>query len=103
MESQSRVSAKGTKWMDFWLQICLVCMILVKKVEFILVQASHITRAYHGLHVLCQISPLVNNGEVLLSGNTQKKNFLSPQRELDPWPSSERLDMCLTYKNQTGN
>ena len=60
---------------------------MVKKVEYVLVQASHITaRAYHGLHVLCQISPVVhvNNGEVLLSGNTQKKNFLSPQPELNP-------------------
>ena len=56
---------------------------MVKKVESVLVQASHITRAYHGPHVLCQISPVVNNGEVLLSGNTQKKNFLSPQRELN--------------------
>ena len=57
---------------------------MVKKVESALVQASHITRAYHGLHVLCQISPVVNNREVLLSGNTQKKNFLSPQWELNP-------------------
>ena len=58
---------------------------MVKKVEYVLVQASHITaRAYRGLHVLCQISPLVNNGEVLLSGNTQKNNFLSPQQELNP-------------------
>ena len=57
---------------------------MVKKVESVLVQASHITRAYHSLHVLCQISPVVNNREVLLSGNTQKKYVLSPQRELNP-------------------
>ena len=55
----------------------------VKKVESVLVQATS-PQLMHGLHLLCQISPVVNNREVLLSGNTQKKNFLSPQRELNP-------------------
>ena len=33
----------------------------------------------------------VNNEEAFSSWNTQKKNFLSPQRELNPWPSRYRL------------
>ena len=34
--------------------------------------------------------------QFLLSQNTQKKNFLSPQQELNPWPSRYRLDTLTT-------
>ena len=37
----------------------------------------------------------INNEEAFSSRNTQKKNFLSPQRESNPWPSRYQLD-CLT-------
>ena len=38
----------------------------------------------------------VNNGEALSSRNTQKKNFLSLQRESSQWPSRYRLDALIT-------
>ena len=34
--------------------------------------------------------------EAFSSRNTQKKNFLSPQRESNPWPSRYRLDTLTT-------
>ena len=38
----------------------------------------------------------VNNEEAFSSQNTQKKNFLSPQRESNPWPSRYQLNALTT-------
>ena len=91
MESQSRESVKGTNGL---LTANLFSMHDPAKKYMGESQKSGICispckpptspELMHGLHVLCQISPVVNNGEVLLSGNTQKNNFVSPQRELNP-------------------
>ena len=57
---------------------------MVKKVVSVLVQASHIARAYHGLHVLCQISPVVNNGEVLFKWKYYEKEFSESPMGVEP-------------------
>ena len=56
----------------------------VKKVESVSVQASHMIRAYHGL--LCQISPVVNNGEMLLQCKWKysEKEFSESPKEVEP-------------------
>ena len=42
-----------------------------------------------------------NNEEAFSSRNTQKKNFQSPQRESNPWPSRYRLDALTTELLET--
>ena len=43
----------------------------------------------------------LNDEEAFSSRNTLKKNFLRPQRELNPWPSRYRLDALVTVLWET--
>ena len=48
------------------------------------------------LTVTTKLKKYINNGETFSSRNSQKKNFLSPQWEPNPWPSRYRLDALTT-------